>query len=149
MKNRLYPINARFSLRTQLAPLAIAFGWVATPLVAQAQGNADCISARAGISDAWCQAVACAPVYVQGGFCRRAEADSDARDDDTEAPVNDAIDADERARPRHEHQDDVKPSSTRNPSSPRQLRKEELQALENEAYFNGANLHPQGTKPRR
>jgi len=32
----------------------------------------ECVSARVGISDAWCRAVQCAEVYVSGGFCQLA-----------------------------------------------------------------------------
>jgi len=34
-----------------------------------ASAKADCVSNQPHISDAWCAAVDCAPVYVDGGYC--------------------------------------------------------------------------------
>ena len=38
-----------------------------------ANSASTCISARPDVSDAWCQAVDCAPVYIDGGYCQLAD----------------------------------------------------------------------------
>ncbi|MEE2787995.1 MAG: hypothetical protein VX589_11700 [Myxococcota bacterium] len=73
MNLRTHRLNHRFSL----AQVTIALGCFTAPLVAQAE----CRSAQPHISDAWCQAVQCAPVYVSGGFCMATDTSRDEVDD--------------------------------------------------------------------
>ena len=40
------------------------------PEQTKSDNSGDCVSNQAGISDAWCQAVKCAPVYIDQGFCK-------------------------------------------------------------------------------
>lgn len=65
--------------------MSAEYGQIMTSRAAMSAAT-ECVSARAGISDAWCQAVGCADVYVSGGFCRHFEA-ADAVD---EAPAAEA-----------------------------------------------------------
>ena len=66
MTTSLNSIRIRcFDHRRSTINLGLAFACLVGPVTAQAE----CLSAQPHISDAWCQAVQCAPVYVQGGFC--------------------------------------------------------------------------------
>ena len=69
--------------------------------------HAECVSAVPHVTDAWCKAVDCAPVYVDGGYCRfDDEATTDTLEDTAvDSDIADTDGAEEPASPLAERED--------------------------------------------
>jgi hypothetical protein len=86
MKTRILNTSA---IRKRLAALLMAGSLFSGAALAQAE----CVSNQLHISDAWCKAVDCASVYVDGGYCLLLDDTVDEVIDEVEPMESEAEDA--------------------------------------------------------